>query len=216
MIDDLIAGHHEFRRTYVAGEREYLTELARSGQRPGALYIGCADSRVVPELLTGSAPGDLFVVRNVANLAPRLDHSDASVGAAIEYSVDHLEVQHVIVCGHYGCGGVAAVLDGHLDGGRFPSLREWLAEVEPAVARARQALPGGEREALWRRAVEENVLEQLANLTSFKQVEEALAAGRLHLHGWVYDLHAAHLRVYVVEEDRFLPLEELLQRAPAP
>src|SRR5262245_11235372 len=110
MPEHLIHGYARFRAEYFAGEREYLHRLAVEGQRPSALYVGCSDSRVIPELLTSSAPGELFVVRNVANQVPTLQHSDASVGAAVEYAVGYLRVRHVIVCGHYGCGGVKAVL----------------------------------------------------------------------------------------------------------
>ncbi|MCC7541253.1 MAG: carbonic anhydrase, partial [Deltaproteobacteria bacterium] len=111
MSKSLLEGHRFFRTSYVAGERDFLHQLASVGQSPDALYVGCSDSRVVPELLTSSAPGALFVVRNVANLVPSLTHADASVGAALEYAIGHLHVPHVIVCGHLGCGGIGALLD---------------------------------------------------------------------------------------------------------
>src|SRR6185503_10892646 len=138
MVAELLRGHAEFQRQYLGDEREFLQTLASKGQSPAALYIGCSDSRVVPEVLTASSPGDLFVVRNVANLVPRLEHADASVGAALEYAVGHLHVPHLIVCGHVGCGGVAAAIQGleHVTG--LPSLREWLELVLPAVAHARE------------------------------------------------------------------------------
>ncbi|MSP59642.1 MAG: carbonic anhydrase [Myxococcales bacterium] len=214
MSDTLIRGHKDFRSRYVAREGEFLQRLASEGQSPAALYIGCSDSRVIPELLTSSAPGELFVVRNVANLAPPRGHANASVGAAIEYAVGFLKVAHVVVCGHYGCGGIRAVLDGlgHLQG--FTSLTEWLRSAVPGVDRARAMLPEEptEGEVLWRRAVEENVVEQLANLVTFPSVGEALEAGKLVLHGWVYDLFSLDLSVYDVASDRFLPAEQVLLR----
>ena len=111
MTEALIRGHRKFRQEYANNEREFLKRLASKGQSPNALYIGCSDSRVVPELLTSSSPGEIFVLRNVANLVPVFDHPDSSVGAAIEYAVGHLQVPHIIVCGHYECGGVKAALD---------------------------------------------------------------------------------------------------------
>ena len=105
MAERLIHGHREFRARYFE-EQHLLERLATLGQSPRALFIGCSDSRVVPEILTQTGLGELFVVRNIANFVPDFEHADASVGAAIEYAVDHLEVRDVIVCGHTGCGGV--------------------------------------------------------------------------------------------------------------
>jgi carbonic anhydrase len=210
MIDKLLHGHKEFRSEYFHSERTFLQELASAGQSPSALYVGCSDSRVVPELLTSSSPGDLFVVRNVANLVPSFAHSDASVGAALDYAVGHLHVGHVIVCGHYHCGGVRALIDeGGLENVRaLPSLHEWLAGAQPALAHiTSEGLP---LEEAWRLAVEENVLEQIGNLPSYPVVRAALDAGTLEVHGWVYDLFSCHLHVYDLKEDHFLPVEDLL------
>jgi carbonic anhydrase len=199
--DSLLRGHRQFRERYAGGARAFLQRLASDGQSPSALYVGCCDSRVVPEILTASSPGDLFVVRNIANLVPRIEHADASVGAAIDYAVGHLGVPHVIVCGHYGCGGVHAVIEGREALRAHPSLHEWLDGVEPAVARARAE--GLDADSQWRRAVEENVVGQLANLVSYPVVADALEGGRLQLHGWVYDLHTQDLHVWDAAADEF-------------
>lgn len=210
MPEHLLHGYTQFRRDYFAGERDYLLKLAREGQNPSVLYIGCSDSRVIPELLTSAQPGQIFVVRNVANLAPELDHPDASVGAGIEYAVGVLKVEHIVVCGHYGCGGVRATLDG-IDGVKqFPSLHEWLASAVPAIERAKQS--GLTGEALFRRAVEENVLLQMKNLISFGPVAAALTERHLQLHGWIYDLVAATLSVWDVDRDTFVPAENLVAK----
>lgn len=189
-----LKGHRKFLAKYF-DERAYLQQLAREGQRPKALYIGCSDSRVIPEYLTSSGFGELFVLRNVANFVPALDHPDASVGAAIDYAVDYLEVPDIIVCGHLGCGGVKAVLEG-IDGLRAatPSLHEWLQGIEEAAAIARES--GAEGEALWESAVRENVLDALDNLITYDSVRRRLDAGKLHIHGWVYDMHSASITVY--------------------
>lgn len=207
MTKEFLSGHRKFQREFVADERIFLEKLASEGQSPDALYIGCSDSRVVPELLTNSSPGALFVVRNIANLVPTFDDPDSSVGAAIEYAVGHLEVPHIIVCGHYGCGGVKAALDG-LDKIRaLPSLFEWLSDVRVAAESVDSAL---DPEPRWRRAVEESVIFQLGNLPSYPAVASALAAGKLHLHGWVYDMHTCALSVYDVEKDSFTSASALL------
>ena len=203
MIDKFLHGHKNFLRQYCQTERRYLEDLAQRGQSPGALYIGCSDSRVVPELLTQAAPGELFVVRNVANLVPPLAHADASVGAALEYAVVHLRVPHIIVCGHYGCGGVRAALGG-LEGlgPDEVSLQEWLQQVTPVAASARQRGLTPEEELRW--AVEENVLVQLDNLVTFPALKRRLDQGELTLHGWIYDMGQICLRIYDANEDRFL------------
>ena len=211
----LLQGNVRFQRWFQEDRETFARLVAR--QEPRAFYIGCSDSRVVPELLTASSPGDLFVVRNVANLVPRFEHADASVGAALEYAVGHLHVAHVIVCGHYGCGGVKAVVDGLDHVQTLPSLHEWLGPVGPAVDRARAA--GLEGDALWRRAVEESVLSQLENLVTFPSLAAAHAAGDLALHGWIYDLFTLALEAFDPQTGRFVPVDRLLAptiRPPPP
>ncbi len=207
MVDSLIAGHGRFKADYVAAESAFLERLATAGQHPAALFIGCSDSRVIPELLTGAGPGELFVVRNIANRVPARNDPDTSVGAALEFAVEQLQVRDVIVCGHDQCGGIGAALDG-LAGIRPGSeLAGWLAGLRPAVERARTV--DASRDVLLRRAVEENVLEGIAALMTFEATSTAVAAGQLRLHGWVYDLANATLRAYDARRDRFVPIEAL-------
>jgi carbonic anhydrase len=212
MIEKLIRGNLTFRHEYVAGARQFLERLASEGQSPGALFIGCSDSRVVPELLTSSSPGELFVVRNVANIVPPADErrsmGDDSVGAAVEYAIGVLGVEHVVVCGHYGCGGVRAVVERHVPTDS-PRLAEWLTHAAPGAERA--ASRGTAR--LLDRAVEENVEEQLGNLASYPMVRERLDRGELQLHGWVYDLKLGTLVVWDALSDAFLPPDGLKQRS---
>lgn len=197
----LLTGHATFRREFVAGSREFLDRLASQHQSPDALFIGCADSRVVPELLTSSSPGDLFVVRNVANLVPPAARADSCVGAALEYAVQALGIRHIVVCGHYGCGGVKAMIRG-VDGARMPELEAWLKDAAILNAAARSSAYADEQ-THWQRAVEENVLDQLANLPSYPCVKALLDAGELTLHGWVYDLRG-DLGVYDHAQQRFV------------
>lgn len=202
MVEELLAGHGRFRAEYAAQERAFLAHLAEAGQRPSALFIGCSDSRVIPELLTNAAPGELFVVRNVANIVPSREVQDRSIAAAIEFAVDQLGVHEVIVCGHDGCGGIQAAFDG------FPGIKPdsdlswWLRGLLPAVARARSRDP--DQDTQLRFAVEENVLEGISNLVTVPALAAALDDGRLRLHGWVYDLHNAALRVYDAPQDAFI------------
>lgn len=201
-MKQFLEGHHAFRSTYVAEARPFLARLASEKQSPAALYIGCSDSRVIPELLTTSAPGELFVVRNVANVVPTFEHADASVGAALEYAVEVLHVEHIIVCGHSGCGGVKAIVDGHHGVRGLPSLHEWLDGAARALDLASSPCPPGVDP--WVDAVERNVLVQLAHLATYPVVRPRLEAGALHLHGWVYDLETGHVRIYDPDADAFV------------
>ena len=201
--------HELFQRAYAGHEREFLEDLVAHGQHPLAFYLGCSDSRVIPELLTHAVPGELFVVRNVANLLPPIERRIVSAGAALEYAVGHLHVRHLIVCGHDLCGGVRAALDGGVDRDETPSLAEWLEGLAPVVERTRGVTEdGGVR---WRRTVEENVLEQLTNALGYPAVARAVAAGELALHGWVYDLATGALRVYHREAEGFVSAASLLE-----
>lgn len=204
MTKHLLSGHARFRSEYFAEEADFLRTLARDGQNPSALYIGCCDSRVVPELLTTSRPGELFVVRNIANVVPSFDHADASVGAAIEYSVAVLGVQHVIVCGHDLCGGVKAALDGVDKLAGHASLHEWVKQIEPAANTAREIEKSADPKQLLRTAVEENVLESMDSLITYPAIAAALAAHKIALHGWVFDIDAGTLRVYDVTSEEFV------------
>lgn len=202
MVNEFLRGHGEFRREYLASSREFIERLASRDQSPGALYIGCSDSRVVPELLTSSTPGQLFVVRNVANLVPPFKHAYVSVGAALEYATEVLNVPNIIICGHYGCGGVRAMVDpdARLEG--LPSLARWLQEAGAALAVGRRT--DLDLAARWQRGVEENVLDGLANLASYPNVVGRLEAGTLALHGWIYDLGTGHVRVLDVARGAFI------------
>ena len=194
VTERLLHGHHAFRKR-AGTEGDYLKRLALEGQKPTALFIGCSDSRVIPEWLTGSSPGELFVVRNIANHVPHADNADSSVGAAIDYAVGVLQVADIVVCGHTGCGGIRAALNGvEALPPKHDSLREWVGNIVPAI---RSAVDGGhEGEALMDRSVEENVLTSLDNLITYGAVAERIADASIGLHAWVYDLGTLALRVY--------------------
>jgi carbonic anhydrase len=201
MNTSFLQGHQKFRSKFFE-ERSYIEKLAREGQEPKALYIGCSDSRVVPELITSSTVGDLFVVRNIANHVPANRHNDLSVGAAIEYAVTVLEVPDIIVCGHYGCGGVKAAIDGLAALTKQPELKSWLTDLVDSVEKAKKT--GATGDALFRRAVEEHVLDALDDLMTFDAVKERLEAGKLHVHGWVYDIASTQLMVFDAAGDQWV------------
>ncbi|WP_367136928.1 SulP family inorganic anion transporter [Saccharothrix sp. HUAS TT1] len=191
--DPMIRGMREFERTTAPLVRPFLAELAARGQRPRQLFITCADSRVVPNLITTSGPGDLFCVRNIGNLVP--PGGDDSVGAAIEYAVEALAVETIAVCGHSDCGAMKAVVQGSTRPGS--QLHSWLKAVEPSLVRfhaGESDLPVVERLAV------ANVAQQLDNLLAYPSVREAVATGSLRLVGMYFDISAA--RVYLVDPER--------------
>ncbi|RJQ79084.1 carbonic anhydrase [Pseudonocardiaceae bacterium YIM PH 21723] len=183
----MAVGMAEFERHSADLVRPFLAQLAEHGQQPTQLFITCADSRVVPNMITSSGPGDLFTVRNIGNLVPRHGSGvDNSVGAAIEYAVDVLGVSTVVVCGHSDCGAMKALLAG------MPTdsaLGSWLTNGASTVERFREC---GSDEDL-ERLVMTNVAQQLENLMTFPSVSRAVEAGRLTLQGMYFDIATAKI-----------------------
>ena len=183
-----------------AADASFFERLSRE-QHPQFLYVGCADSRVPANEIMGLAPGDVFVHRNVANIVV---NTDANAQACIQYAVEHLAVRHVVVCGHYGCGGVGAAMKAEDMG----ALNGWLREVRDVYRLHADELDAIEDdEARYRRLVELNVREQCVNVTKTSWVQRAFATtGYPRVHGWVYDLSNGLL------EDLHVPFEKILER----
>ena len=202
MHDDprLLAGYHRYRRR-IADQKPDLAVRAQ-GQSPRALWIGCADSRVIPEEITDADPGELLVLRNVANIVPPAG-TDDSVGAIVEFAVLSLQVGRIIVCGHTDCGGVAA-LTGQLDPEREPQLARWVELARPAQARvAELGLPAAERALA---TVKANVLLQRERLLGYPCVVAGLAAGRLTVQAALYALDTGEVLVFSDTRQEWLPL----------
>ena len=204
----LLLGLIEFRETNLPLYAERFSELA-IGQQPDTLFITCADSRVLPGLLTSSEPGELFTMRNVGNLMPPAHEDgnssgDLSEASAVEYAVSVLKVKNIVVCGHSNCGAMGAVIAGaHYD--NAPNLELWLDHARPAWARLQQkGVAGAESlEDLSR----ENVLLQLEHLRTYPAVRQAEAAGTLHLGGWWYDIATGAVHIHDRASARFVLLE---------
>jgi carbonic anhydrase len=197
-IADAIAGHQRFREQF-ARDKAFFQGLATRSQRPKLLWIGCSDSRVVPAQITGADPGELFEIRNIANIVPPASAADDSVGAAIAYAIGCLGVDDIVVCGHSGCGGVKALAELHIGeqaqaAGLDPHLTRWVEYTRPAHALVRAAgIPEGERLAAAEKA---HVQFQIDNLMSYAVVRDQVAAGTLGVHGWLYDMATGELLAY--------------------
>jgi len=198
-IDDLVAGFRRFQSAYYGERRELVERLVRQGQAPKVMVVACCDSRVDPAIVTDCDPGDLFVVRNVANLVPPFEEGGGYHGtsAALEFAVRCLNVEHVIVMGHARCGGIRALLgDIRFEGGAGQFITPWMSIVEEArreVVAIHSADDADSRAVACERVA---VRVSLGNLMSFPFVREAVAAGRLQLHGWDFELDRGELHGY--------------------
>lgn len=172
----------------ILDDPEYFERLVGI-QHPEFLWIGCSDSRVPANEITGTEPGEIFVHRNIANMVV---HTDLNLLSVLQYAVEYLEVKHVIVCGHYGCGGVKAAMNHHSLG----IINKWLRNIKDVYRIHREeilALPT--EEAQTNRLVELNVKEQVMHLAETSIIQKAWKHHqRPHIHGWVYDLHDGLLR----------------------
>ena len=181
MLDDLKDNNRRWSQAKRLADPDFFKRLENQ-QTPGYLWIGCSDSRVPANDIVGLDPGELFVHRNVANLAPPQDANYLSV---LQYALEVLKVRHIMVVGHYGCGGVAAAVDGH----RHGLIDHWLHPIREVAAEHRDSLAGlSEREKL-NRLCELNVMRQVRNVASDVFVHDAWARGQeVSIHGWVYSL----------------------------
>lgn len=175
----------------------YFKNLSK-GQSPEILYIGCSDSRVTAEELMGVNPGDAFIHRNIANMVPNTDLSSMSV---IDYAVGHLKVNHVVVCGHYYCGGVKAAMQS----ADLGILNPWLRNIRDVYRIHRKELNAIENEEeKYRRLVELNVQEQCINVIKTAEVQQAYRDRNITVHGWVFDIHSGKLIDLKIDFEKIL------------
>ncbi|SHF08878.1 carbonic anhydrase [Microbulbifer donghaiensis] len=193
-IDRVFLKNREWASACLREDPNYFTRLAEQ-QAPKYLWIGCSDSRVPANQIVGMAPGELFVHRNIANL---VIHTDLNCLSVLQYAVDVLGVEHVVVCGHYGCGGVRAAM-GHDECGLVDN---WLRNIKEVYAKNATDLDAmNERDRLVR-LCELNVIEQVQNLAKTKTVQHAWDRGqKLSLHGWIYDIGDGLIRDLGVRTD---------------
>lgn len=195
---NLLKGVHQFQTKYFSTHREMFEQLSL-GQHPRILFITCSDSRIDPNLITQTQPGELFIIRNVGNIIPPYGGANASEGAAIEYAVEALGVKHIIVCGHSHCGAMKGLLQlGNLSE-QMPLVYDWLKYAEATRRIIKQHYKDYQGEDLLNAAIEENVLTQLENLRTYPAVHSKLYSGELDLHAWVYKIETGGVFVYSAE-----------------
>jgi carbonic anhydrase len=203
-VEKLYKGIHEFRESYFAKEEDFFKRLSEE-QNPDVLFITCSDSRVDPNLVTQSRPGELFIVRNVGNIIPPYNaiKDKNSVAAAIEFAVLALKVKDIIICGHSGCGAMEAIYRDDKEFEHMPHLRDWLKIASPVKDVVNSFYQGKTGAARHRITEEENILIQLRNIETYPFVMQALNKGAIHLHGWYYDIGSGEVYSYNPSKDAF-------------
>lgn len=204
-------GNETFQKSYFKKNEEHLLKLAKEGQNPRTLFIGCSDSRVIPDLIVQSRPGDLFVIRNVGNfVAPyKPDEDFHSTAAGIEYAVNILEVSEIIICGHSHCGAIAALYKTSCDTSMIHTAK-WLTLGEKAKSMATAALGDSASPDDLLRATEHlSIITQIENLLTYPYVKSLVDEDKLFIHGWYYDIGTGAIEYYDPDSFQFRPLSEL-------
>lgn len=200
----LLDGIHQFQAGVFGSQRALFQRLAQ-GQEPDALMITCSDSRIAPNLITQTKPGDLFIIRNAGNLVPAWGVPSGE-GATIEYAVDVLGVKDIIICGHTHCGAMKAVAKGGVD--ELPAVKQWLAHADATRRIMRSRYAGLDGDELVETTAEENVLVQIEHLRTHPSVFTALMKGELTLHAWMYDIAAGAVHAFDPERGQYVPVAE--------
>ena len=212
-MQDIIEGFWKFQREAFPARSALFKELATT-QNPGALFIACSDSRVVPELVTQREPGDLFVIRNAGNIVPAYGPEPGGVSATVEYAVAVLGVTDIIICGHSDCGAMTAIATNtNMD--HLPAVASWLAHADAAKAVNAARTHGSAQESL-EAMVRGNVIAQLTNIRTHPSVALALDQNRVTLHGWVYDIETGSIDTLNDGTGHFVPLADDPQNFATP
>lgn len=210
-VEKIIKGVLNFRQNVYPEHQDLFGALA-DGQNPEILFATCSDSRIDPNLLTGTVPGDLFICRNAGNIIPPHSNETGGMTASIEYAVAVLGVRHIIICGHTDCGAIKGALDISALRG-LPHVKEWLGHCRSAmeIVRERYDIPHDQAVGVehLNEAIEENVLQQVQHIRTHPAVAAKLATGKLEVHGWVYDIKSGTIRCCKHNDAEFRNFDEL-------
>ncbi len=209
-IHKIIEGSERFRKEKFKKYQHKFEKLVREGQQPKVLFIGCSDSRVLPNLITNTGPGDLFVIRNIGNfVAPyKPDEDFHSTAAAIEYAVSVLEVEDIIVCGHSHCGAIGALFKKYkLEAPSLIHVKRWLSLGESAKEFVLSHMPPeASQEDILDATEKVSAVMQLENLMTYPVVKERVEEGKLFLNAWHYDIESGEITCYESEAQEFIPI----------
>jgi carbonic anhydrase len=208
----LIKGLHEFQTNYFSTHRE-LFELLSQGQKPRFLFITCSDSRIDPNLITQTEPGEMFIIRNAGNIIPPYGATNGGEGASVEYAIHALGIQEVIVCGHSHCGAMKGLLKISKLEEEMPVVYEWLKHAEATRRMMKEHYQDYEGEELLDAAIKENILNQLENLRTYPVIYSGLKSGQLRLHAWFYEIETGQILEYDPVRGEYLPPQTQFSRA---
>lgn len=213
-MQKLVSGVHKF-QSEIFGPKKALFKSLSEGQSPEALFIACSDSRIAPNLLTQTNPGDLFILRNAGNLVPPYGDGKSAEAATIEFAVAGLGVKHIILCGHTRCGAMKGLLHPEsLEG--MPAVRAWLTHAEATRRVMQENYSHLEGEALLTATIEENILAQIENLRTHPSVRARLSKGTLALYAWVYKIETGEVFQFEHERGQFALLSDGATMRPIP
>jgi len=204
-------GHDSFKTSYFKNHEKELLDLAQNGQHPKALFIGCSDSRVVPNLITQTDPGDLFIVRNVGNFVAPYSPEDRyhATAPGIEYAVSVLGVSEIIICGHTNCGAIHSLFQ-KIDDPNLIHTKKWLHLGEKAKSFALMSLgKDADEERLCRLTEKLSVVSQIENLLTYPSVRKAVEEDTIHIHGWLYHIDSGDIDYYDPDAGVFKKLSDL-------
>ncbi|MEX2366208.1 MAG: carbonic anhydrase [Pseudohongiellaceae bacterium] len=215
-MDKLVTGVRKFKKHHYLDKKE-LFEVLANGQSPEALFITCSDSRIDPNLITQTEPGDLFICRNAGNIVPPHSLNTGGTTASIEFAVTALKVPNIIVCGHTDCGAMKGAM--HPESlGKLPHVSNWLNHCQSALSTVKGRHGGEIDHDYLNELTEENVLQQMKHLETHPSVAERLAAGTIEIHGWIYHIGDGHVSCYHDDVKAFVSIEdryaEILHRIP--
>ncbi len=207
VLEQLKAGIRRFQTTVYPEQAEMYRKAVSVPQEPHTLFIACADSRIDPETITQSKPGELFVLRNIGNLIPAYGEMMGGVSAVVEYAVSLLKVKHIVVCGHADCGAMKGLLNPE-SVTAMPAVKNWLKNAATAMSVAEALVAKDETaETLMRSVTEQNVLLQIQHLRTHPSVAAAMAREELAISGWVYEIGTGEVRISA-NGAKFIPVEQ--------
>ena len=214
-LKTLIENYTKYKKDYYEKNQKLFTKLAQEGQKPKIFFITCSDSRVVPNIITKSDPGDLFVLRVIGNFVPPYEHAleYSGVASAIEYAVSFLKVEHIIVCGHSKCGACAALYQDIPDSSEVMAIKKWLKVAEPVKKYVLKEIDSNiaNKEKLAKLTEKISIKFQIKNLMTYPEIKKKVENKKLSIHGWYFDIETGKIKYYDPEKDKFIPLERYLE-----
>jgi len=205
-VKKLIRGIDKFRQTYVNTHQDLLEQLSH-GQTPRVLFVTCSDSRVAPNLITNTDVGELFVIRNAGNIVPPYGAANGGEGGTIEYAINALGIEQVVICGHSNCGAMKGLLKLNKLQKDMPLVYDWLKHAESTRRMVQETYPHYEGDELIEVLVAENVLIQIDNLKTYPIIRSRIHQGRLKIYAWIYNIETGSVLAYDARTHTYVPPE---------